>query len=101
VLNFFEFLGRLVRTGVIERDDAWFMFSDWDLYYWPAAEPCVQAERARNDNDTTLWQDCQRLYQDMIKVEKQHRGPKVDVTRNAEEIDQFLATESAARSYPE
>jgi hypothetical protein len=35
------------------------------------------------------------LYQDMIKVEKQHRGPKVDVTRNAEEIDQFLATESA------
>lgn len=47
VLEFFENLGRLVRMEALDPQITWNYFTDAVQAYWRAAQPTVQAERER------------------------------------------------------
>ncbi len=62
VLNFFELLGYLLRTGTLTEDDVWTNFAWWAVCYWYVCEFDIKESRAA---DTTVYEDYEFLVERM------------------------------------
>jgi hypothetical protein len=61
VFDFFEDMGMLLRREYLDQQMVCDTFSWYILGWWDAGQKYVVYERARNDNDTSLFQDFEFL----------------------------------------
>jgi hypothetical protein len=93
VVNFFEFLGLLVRKGAVDLDGAWNNFSDWALPYWEELSGWIDEHR---NGDQTVWENYGRLEKQLIGVEaaRRHLSPDAILLKIQDGIPAFLEKES-------
>lgn len=75
VLNFFESIGRFVKTGIIDEESAWHSYYFFLSNYWSASRIYIDEVRA---TDPTLWEDLDEyLMPRLMKIEarRRHRPP--------------------------
>jgi hypothetical protein len=93
VVNFFEFIGLLVRKGAVDLDGAWNNFSDWALPYWEELSGWIDEHRY---GDATVWENYGLLQVQLLAVEanRRHLTPDATVQKIRDGIPAFLSRES-------
>ena len=92
VLEFFENLGRLVRTKALDPQITWNYFADAVQAYWRAAQPTIQAERDRVD-EKDLFEDFEWLSQEFAARDANGHRLATPRTPSHHRCLEFLASE--------
>jgi len=97
VLNFFELLGYLLRTGTLTEDDVWTNFAQWAVAWWYACEFDIKATRGL---DSTVYEEYAALVECMRRYELERR-PGVTLAQTVpspDTWDDFLRREARVRA---
>jgi hypothetical protein len=96
VLNFFEFVGLMVRKGALDTDAANSNFGYWAIRYWYQCQRRIAEDRV---TDPTSWKDFERLKDACEKLEaKHHRIHKDRVQLSADDLKGFLREEQSLKA---
>lgn len=72
LLSFFETLGYLARRGMVDKEMIWNEFSIKILGWWPAYEEYI-ADLRKKDEDETLYEEFEYLYNEILALETKRR----------------------------
>ncbi|MBI1818662.1 MAG: hypothetical protein HYR72_27070 [Deltaproteobacteria bacterium] len=90
-LDFFDFLGLMVKRGYLDDEMAWHEFYYSAHPYWVATREYVRQQRTAA-NEPALWEDFDDLVPRLVDVEARHRGHPVTQLSRAD-ADAFLKSE--------
>lgn len=91
VLDYFEFLGLILRQRMTSLYFVWTMFTYYTLHYWAVLEKLIQWVR-KDKNDPTYYCDFEYLHQRLLKFEKKMTGKK-KIEFTPSELHRFLIEE--------
>ncbi len=96
VLNFFEFVGLMVRKGALDTDAANSNFGYWVIRYWYQCQRRIADDRA---TDPTSWKDFERLKDSCERLEAKHQKLHKDrVKPSADALKGFLNEERSLKA---
>ena len=90
VLDFFENIGLLVKTGVVPLEYIWSGYYYWIVYYWTAVKNYVFWFRKEED-DPTYFDSFEYLFKQVIDFDERRRHKKVKITK--EFLEEFIQDE--------
>jgi hypothetical protein len=95
ILNFYEELGYLTRTGVLQPERVWNTYEDTLTASWVLWDPAVKKMREEK-KDPTIFEDTEYLYHQLLDLNRQRglgseRPTKEDLRRFVE--DSLLVAE--------
>lgn len=90
VFDFFETVGLLVRTKTLRNDLAYNFFFHWINIYWLAGESYIKTKR---QGAKALWEDYEKLYSDVRKVEQSKDSNSAELKLTPEQISERLKEE--------
>jgi hypothetical protein len=88
LFNFFELLGYLVKEDIIEQEFAYFIFGQWLVPYWNAAEKEVL------EQNPDAWKEMRALHNMFVAMDIQHTATQDNGTEKARTIKHFLSAET-------
>jgi hypothetical protein len=88
LFNFFELLGYLVKEDIIEQEFAYFIFGQWLVPYWNAAEKEVL------EQDPDAWKEMRALHNRFVAMGAQITPTQNNGTEKARTIKHFLSAET-------
>ncbi len=91
-LDFFETVGLLVRTKTLTNELAHNFFFHWINLYWLAGESYIKTKRQAAK---ALWEDFERLYSDVRKIEQSKDPNSEELKLKPEQIRERLKEELA------
>jgi hypothetical protein len=90
ILNFYEELGYLTRTGVLQPERVWNTYEDTLTASWVLWDPAVKKMREEK-KDPTIFEDTEYLYHQLLDLNRQRglgseRPTKEELRRYVEDI---------------
>jgi len=71
ILNFYEELGYLTRTGVLQPERVWNTYGGTLTQAWVLWEPAIKKMREEYNEDPTIYEHTEYLYHQMLAVDRQ------------------------------
>lgn len=95
VLDFFDWVGYLLRRRALDKGMVWHTFFHWVQGYWSAAEGYIRQTR---QEIPVIWEDLPYLYDQLTAIEKHRRKcSDADLTLSKDDVQEFLDQESILR----
>jgi hypothetical protein len=92
LFDFFTTIGLLLKRGVLDVEFVWTSFYYWFVRHWEISEPDIQAWR-KQEADPTYWEECDYLYQQLVRYDAKRRGIPVQ-RQGPEELMRFIKEQS-------
>jgi hypothetical protein len=94
VINIFEDIGTFLRRDYLDKELVWASFSFHVINWWSALKGYIGDERKRQHDDSTIFEDFEKLVNTMYEVESlKRKKPRADLEPDSDDIKQFLEDE--------
>jgi hypothetical protein len=92
IIDFYDEVGFFVRRGGLDKKAVYTFFFSYMFRFWYVARDYVDQERRQ---DPTLWNDYEKLYRDLHKIELAERHKlKVSLELQEDELRQYFAEDA-------